>query len=369
MAKQKKSNVMKHVMTGISYMIPIVVAGGILGALAKAFGGWDIGSAIEAGATPFSNLNPFTWVGFWWGVNKLSSYAMDFAVAVMTADVAYSIAGRPGIVPGLVIGYCSAQSKAGFLGGLLMAFIIGWFVNWMKTWKMPKWCEGLMPVMFIPVLSTMVCGMIFLCVFSIPLAWIMNVFQQWIISLNGGAKSVIGGVIGACMGFDMGGPVNKTASMAANALGADGINGPMCAKIIGGMTPPIGLFIATLIKRNKFSKTELETAKTALPMGLCFITEGVLPFAAADPARFIPCSMLGSAVAGAIAVGAGCESVAGHGGIFVVPMMVNPGMFLVALAIGSAVTGIAYAFLKKDKTTEDVQEEEDVDIDLDINIA
>ena len=364
----KKQKFMKHIMTGISYMIPIVVAGGILGALAKAFGGWDIGSAVAAGATPFSNLNPFTWAGFWWGVNKLSSYAMDFAVAVMTAGAAYSMAGRPGIVPGLIIGYCSAQSKAGFLGGLLMAFIIGNFVNWMKTWKLPKWCEGLMPVMFIPVISTLVCGMIFLCVFSIPLAWIMDVFQQWIISLNGGAKSVIGAVIGACMGFDMGGPVNKTASMAANALGADGINGPMCAKIIGGMTPPIGLFIATMIKKNKFTRTELETAKTALPMGLCFITEGVLPFAAADPARFIPSSMAGSAVAGAIAGGMGCESVAGHGGIFVVPMMKNPVWFLIALIIGSAVTGVIYALIKKPSDDETAGQEENIDIDLDIRI-
>ena len=145
MAKQKKF--MSHILTGISYMIPVVVAGGILGALAKAFGGWNIGSAVEAGATPFSNLNPFTWIGFWWGVNKLSSYAMDFAVAVMTAGAAYSIAGRPGIVPGMVIGYCSSQSKAGFLGGMLMAFIIGYVVNWMKGWKLPKWCEGLKPVM------------------------------------------------------------------------------------------------------------------------------------------------------------------------------------------------------------------------------
>lgn len=279
------------------------------------------------------------------------------------------MAGRPGIVPGLVIGYCSAQSKAGFLGGLLMAFIIGAFVNWMKKWKLPKWCEGLMPVMFIPVVSTFVCGMIFLCVFSIPLAYIMDVFQQWIISLNGGAKSVIGAVIGACMGFDMGGPVNKTASMAANALGADGINGPMCAKIIGGMTPPIGVFIAAMIKKEKFSKVERETAKTAFPMGLCFITEGVLPFAAADPARFIPCSMLGSAVAGAIAVGMGCESVAGHGGIFVVPMMTNPVWFLIALVIGSAVTGVAYAMLKRPTDDDSVVEEEDLDIDLDINIV
>lgn len=327
MAKQQKK-FMKHIMTGISYMIPIIVAGGILGALAKALGGWDIGSAVEAGATPFSNLNPFTWAGFWWGVNKLSSYAMDFAVAVMTAGAAYSIAGRPGIVPGLIIGYCSSQSKAGFLGGILMAFIIGAVVNWMKGWKLPKWCEGLKPVMIIPVCSTFLCGMIFLCVFSIPLAWIMDVFQQWIISLNGSAKAVI-----------------------------------------GGMTPPIGLFIATVLKKDKFTATERETAKTVLPMGLCFITEGVLPFVAADPARFIPCSMFGSAVAGAIAVGSGCESVAGHGGIFVVPMMENPMMFIVALIIGSVVTGVAYAMIKLPSEDDTVAEEEDLDIDLDINIV
>lgn len=360
----------QHVMTGISYMIPIVVCGGILSAFAKAFGGYDIGSAVQAGATPFTNLNPFSWIGFWWGVNQLGSIAMDFAVAVMTAGVAYSIAGRPGMVPGLVIGYCSSQSKAGFLGGLLMAFIIGAFVNWMKKRKLPKWCEGLMPVMFIPVISTIVCGMIFLCVFSIPLAWIMEVFQQWIISLNGGSKAVIGGVIGAGMGFDMGGPVNKTASMAANALGADGIYGPMAAKLVGGMTPPIGIFIAALAFKKKFSKMELETAKTALPMGLCFITEGVLPFAAADPAKVISSSMLGSAVAGAIAVGMGCESVAGHGGIFVIPMMKNPVWFLAALLIGSAVTGVTYGVLKKTagEGSDIHREEEKLDMDLDIRI-
>jgi len=169
------------------------------------------------------------------------------------------------------------------------------------------------------------------------------------------------------MGFDMGGPVNKTASMAANALGADGIYGPMTAKIVGGMTPPIGLFIATLLAKNKFSKTQKETAKTALPMGLCFITEGVLPFAAADPARFIPSSMLGSAVAGAIAVAMGCESMAGHGGIFVVPMMKNPIWFLIALAIGSLVTGVVYAAWKRPES-EDSEEIEEEEVDLDIQI-
>ena len=297
----------------------------------------------------------------------LSTYAMNFAVAVLTAGAAYAIAGRPGIVPGLVIGYASAQSKAGFLGGLLMAFVIGYFINWMKSWKVPKWCAGLMPVLIIPVISTLVCGMLFCIVLMRPMAAGMTALQNWIMALNGGAKFVIGAVIGGCMGFDLGGPVNKTASMAANALGADGVNGPMSAKIIGGMTPPVGIWISTLIAPKKFNQADKDTALTALPMGLCFITEGVLPFAAADPLRFIPSSVVGSAVAGGIAVAAGVESVAGHGGIFVFPMMVNPLMAVVALVAGSVVTGVMYAFIRK-PLPEDAGEEEMVDLDLNIQI-
>lgn len=390
-----KIELKKPVMTGISYMIPMVVAGGILGALAKGLGDYNIGSLYATGdwATPFTGMfgaikegwtpaNGFfqpaadgtygafasLWYAFWWGINMLSSYAMNFAVAVMTAGLAYAICGRPGIVPAFVIGYTCAQSKAGFLGGLLMGFIIGYFVNWMKKWKMPKWCAGLMPVLIIPVISTFVCGMLFLCVFCKPLAWIMDVFKVWIMNLNGGSKFVIGAVIGACMGFDMGGPINKTASMAANALGADGIYGPMSAKIIGGMTPPTGLFIASLISPKKFTATEKDTAITAFPMGLCFITEGVLPFAAADPLRFVPASMLGSAVAGGIAVAMGVESVAGHGGIFVVPMMTNPLWFIIAFIVGSVVTGIVYAVIRKPLDESASTEEEVVDMDIDIQL-
>lgn len=366
----KVENIRKHIMTGISYMIPVVVAGGILQALAKLFGGWAIGDAVAAGATPFTNMNPFTWEGFWWGCNQLGSYGMNFAVAIMTGYLAYSIAGRPGIVPGFIIGYACVMSKAGFLGGLLMGFIIGYFILWMKSWKLPKVMQGLMPVLIIPVVATFFCGMLFLVVFCIPLAWIMEVFQNWMISLNGGSKAVIGAVIGACMGFDLGGPVNKTASMAANALGTDGINGPMTAKIVGGMTPPIGLWVASRLARKKFSRTELDTANTALPMGLCFITEGVLPFAASDPLRFVPCSMLGSAVAGAITVGFGCESVAGHGGIFVVPMMTNPWVFIVGLIVGSLVTGVVYAIVRKQRSEEEqVETEGELDVDVEINIG
>lgn len=361
----KNLNFKKHMMTGISYMIPMIVAGGILGALAKGLGGWEVGNfGPAAGATPYSNL-ALTWAHFWWGVNKLSSHAMSFGVAVMAAGVAYSISERPGIVPAFIIGFVCNESKGGFLAGLLMAFIIGHFVNWMKTWKLPKWMVGLMPVMIIPVIATFVLGMGYLYILQGPMAALMTMIQNWMMSLNGGSKFVIGAVIGACMGFDMGGPLNKTASMAANALGADGINGPMSAKIIGGMTPPIGVWISTLIAPKKFSATEKETAKTAMPMGLCFITEGVLPFAAADPARFVPASMLGSGIAGGLAVAMGVESVAGHGGVFVFPMMVNPLWAVIALVVGSVVTGVVYAFIKKE-TPEEAVEEEIVDLDIDL---
>lgn len=369
MAQMKKVSIHKTIMTGISYMIPMVVAAGILGALAKGFGGYDIGSLYSkvsgSWPTPFSGMEPFTWQGFWWGVNMLSSYGMSFAVAVLTAGMAYNIAERPGIVPGFIIGYVSAMTKAGFLGGLLMGFVIGYFVMWMKTWNLPKWCAGLMPVLIIPVVATLVCGMLFLCVLSQPIAFIMSTLQAWIASLNGGSKALIGAVIGLCMGFDMGGPINKTASMAANGLAADGVFGPMSAKIIGGMTPPCGAFVASLLAKKKFTQTERDTAITAFPMGLCFITEGVLPFAAADPVRFIPASMIGSGVAGAIAVGMGVESVAGHGGIFVFPAMVNPIWAVIALIAGSVVTGVIYALIKKNPEEAEAVKEEIVDLDLD----
>lgn len=363
------SQIKKHIMTGISYMIPVVVAGGILGALAKAFGGFNIADKVKPGVTPWSNLDPFSWTGFWWGVNQISTYAMSFAVAVMAAGVAYSIAGRPGIAPGLILGFVANDTKAGFIGGLILAFGVGYFVNFMKKWKIPKWMAGLMPVLIIPVITCLVVGMVFIVFLSQPLALLMTHFQNWIISLNGGSMALLGGIIGACMGFDLGGPINKTASLAANALGADGFLAPWAAKIIGGMTPPIGAFIAVMLAKKKFSREQIETAKTALPMGLCFITEGALPFAAADPIRFIICSMLGSSTAGALALGMGVQSPAAHGGIFVVPMMAHPIWFVIALLVGSFVTGITYAILKRPETASDGEEDEtDVDVDFDMSI-
>lgn len=350
-SKMKKFDFKKHIMTGISYMIPVVVAGGLLMAVGKATGGWDVGDKV--------NTIPYM-------INSLGAAAMKFVVPVLTAGIAYSIAERPGIAPGLILGWISAEIKAGFLGGLLVGIILGYFINWMKTWKTPDWMRGLMPVLIIPFVSSLVIGLVFLFALSVPIVWLTEALTEWIRSLQGGSMFVMGAVIGACMGFDMGGPVNKTASAVANGLGAEGLYGPMSAKIVGGMTPPLGIGLAALMVPKKFSKTEVETAKAAVPMGLAFITEGVLPFAAADPLRVIPSTMIGSALAGGLAVMWGVESVAGHGGIFVVPQMVNPFAFLLALAIGSIATAIIYALIKKPNDDSEDVEEEIIDVDIDI---
>ncbi|MCI6068536.1 MAG: PTS fructose transporter subunit IIC [Galactobacillus timonensis] len=364
----------KHLMTGISFMIPMVVAGGILGALAKGLGGYTIGSmGPEAGATAFSNLNAFNWTQYWWAISKLSDFAMSFVCGVLAAGIAYSMADRPGIVPAFIIGYTANQAKAGFLGAMLMAYIVGVIVLWMEKWKLPKALQGLMPVLIIPVLATLISGSLFFWIICKPMALVMTAFQNWIQSLSSGSLFIIGAVIGACMGFDMGGPINKTASMAANALFADDPDGTgigssaESAKIVGGMTPPLGIGIATIIAKNKFTQEQRDAGITCIPMGLCFITEGVLPFAAEDPLRVIPSSMIGSAIAGGMVMAMGCHTPAAHGGIFIVPVTTNPGAFLLALAVGTIVTAILYAVLKK-PLDESENVEEKVDDNLDINI-
>lgn len=361
------STIKKHVMTGISYMIPMVVAGGILGALAKGLGGWEVGSLApnaEGAATIFSNLNMLDWGQFWWSMDKLSSYAMSFACAVLAAGIAYSMSERPGIVPGFILGYVANQAKAGFLGAMVMGFFVGWLVNVFKKAKLPQALMGLMPVLIIPVFVTFISGVVFFGVAMAPMTWIMNVLLNWITSLNSGSQFIVGAVIGACMGFDMGGPINKTASMAANALMADGILAPESAKIIGGMTPPLGVAISTFLAPKKFTKAEKDTGISCIFMGLCFITEGVLPFAANDPIRFIPCSMIGSGLAGGIAMAMAVETPAAHGGIFVMPLSSNPMWWVIALVVGSVVTGVLYALVKKPLEESETVEEEIVDLDI-----
>lgn len=341
-------NIKQHLMTGISYMIPVVVAGGFMQAIAKILGGALVGDA--------TNTIP-------WMINSIGAAAMGLVIPIIAAYVAYSIADRAALAPGFIMGMVAVNIKSGFIGGVIAAFLVGYFVKFLKkNLKVPKPMEPLIPVMIIPLLSTLVVGLIMYLVIGNPIAWAMDKILAWMNSMQGASKFTIGALIGGMLGFDMGGPMGKTASMFANALMADGIYGPEAAKIIGGMSPGIGVALSVMIcRRKKYSAQEVEAAKAALPLGLCFITEGVLPFALNDPLRVIPASSIGSAVAAGLAMAWGCESTVPHGGIFVVPIMTNPMMFMLALLIGSCVTAAILTVLKP-QIKEEAQEAEEAEL-------
>ena len=368
----KFADIRKHIMTGISFLIPMVVMAGIMGAIQKAVS-WN-GVPLSEPTIPglaYSGYQIFNFKDFIHMLGELNGNGFNWAYAFLCAGIAYSIADRPGIVPGFAIGYyAGGPTKTGFVGAMIMGFVIGYIVKWMKSWKMPKALQGLMPVLIIPVLATALATWLFFGIFMGPISSVMIAFQKWIESLASGSLFVVGAVIGACMGFDMGGPVNKTASMAANALFADnpdGIGGcAETAKIIGGMTPAIGMGLAALIAPKKFTEQQKNAAYTCIPMGLCFITEGVLPFVAEDATRVVPASMIGSAVASGLAMAMHVETQAAHGGVFVAPTSNKIGLWFLCLALGSVITGVLYAIIKKTPSEEDTQEEEVVDLDIDI---
>jgi len=370
----KLTDFRKHVMTGISFLIPMVVMAGITGAIQKAYS-WS-GVALSeplVNGLAYSGYSLTKISDFMHMLGEMNGNGFNWAYAFLCAGIAYSISDRPGIVPGFAIGYyAGGPTKTGFVGAMLMGFLVGYFVKWMKTWKLPKPLQGLMPVLIIPVVATCCATFVFFGILMRPLSALMLAFQHWIEGLSGSSLFVAGAVIGACMGFDMGGPVNKTASMAANALYADNdVNGGIgaaaeTAKIIGGMTPAIGVGLAAIIAPKKFTRQQKDAAYTCIPMGLCFITEGVLPFVAEDATRVVPASMIGSAIASGLAMALHVETQAAHGGVFVAPTSNKIGLWFLCLAIGSVITGVIYAVIKKTPSEEDTKEEEVVDLDIDL---
>ena len=337
----KMQTIKKHIMTGISFLIPMVVMAGIVGAVQKAFSWSGVAlsdpliSGLEFSGYSITKLSDFMAV-----MGKMNSFGFNWAYAFLCAGIAFSIADRPGIVPGFAIGYfAGGPTKTGFIGAMLMGFLVGYFVLWMKTWKVPKALRGLMPVLVIPVLATMVASFVFFGILMRPISYVMIAFQNWIQGLAEGSLFVVGAVIGACA---------------------------ESAKIIGGMTPAIGVGLAAIIAPKKFTREQKDAAYTCIPMGLCFITEGVLPFVAEDPVRIIPTSMIGSAVAGGLAMAWGVNTPAAHGGIFVAPLSNKIGLWLLACVIGSVITGVLYALVKKVPSEEDTKEEEVVELDIEV---
>ncbi len=247
------------------------------------------------------------------------------------------------------MGVLAGLMKTGFVGGLVGALIAGWFVLQMKKIKVPKALQGIMPIMFIPVLSTLIVGLLMWYVIGVPIAWLMGIVTGWLTALSAGSRFVLGAVIGAMIAFDNGGPVNKTAALFVNGLNADGFFIPTSAKMCAGMTSPLGIAISTVLpwSRNKFTKTEKEQALSLVILSCCYVQEGVIPFQLKDPVRLTASICVGGAITGGLCMMFGLESPAVHGGVFSVAMTSNPLLFIGLWLLGGCITGLLYSILKR----------------------
>ena len=333
---QERKGVYKHLMNGVSFMIPFVVAGGIAIAISFIFG-YD------------ASNNEGTLPAYLMAIGGGSAFALR--VPILAGYIAYSIADRPGLAPGMVGGMIANTMGAGFLGGIIAGFLAGYIVLAIKKYiKLPKNLQGIMPVLIIPVLGVISTGLILFYIVGTPVAAINAAMNNFLANMQGTNAVILGIVLGAMMAFDMGGPVNKAAyTFATGTLTAAAGAGStvMAAVMAAGMVPPLGLALATVLFKDKFTPAEKEAGKAAWVLGISFITEGAIPFAAADPLRVIPSIMLGSAVTGALSMLMGCTLSVPHGGIFVTFAVTNILGYVIALAAGTAVTAFAIGFLKK----------------------
>ncbi|KWV12718.1 PTS fructose transporter subunit IIC [Xanthomonas translucens] len=329
----------KHLMTGVSFMLPFVTAGGLLIALAFALGGIYAFDDAHKGTLAWSLFQIGAKAGFTLMVPALAGY------------IAYSIADRPGIAPGMIGGMVAANLGAGFIGGIFAGFIAGYGVAALnRAIKLPRTLEGLKPVLILPVLGTLLVGLTMLYVVGQPVAEALAWLTDWLRGMQGSSAVLLGLLLGAMMAFDMGGPVNKAAYAFSTGLIASQVYTPMAAAMVAGMTPPLGIALATWVFRNRFTREERGTSAATGVLGLAFVTEGAIPYAARDPLRTIPALMLGSALAGAISMAAGAELKVPHGGVFVLPIpnaVTNLGMYLIALLAGTVLTAVALRVLKK----------------------
>ncbi|GAA4720127.1 PTS fructose transporter subunit IIABC [Brevibacillus fulvus] len=337
--KSKQPAFYKHLMNGVSNMLPFVVGGGIIIAISFMFG-------IHASDPNDPTFNP---------IAKLlsdigSGAAFALMIPVLAGFIASSIADRPGFAPGMVGGLIAAQSGAGFLGGLIAGFLAGYTVVGLKKLfaGLPTSLEGIKPTLLYPLLGIFITGFIMLYVVAEPVALANTALGNWLENMGQGNAVILGIILGAMMAFDMGGPVNKAAFTFGIMMISNGNYLPHAAIMAAGMTPPLGLALATTLFRKKFTAEERQAGKTAYILGATFITEAAIPFAAADPARVIPSTMVGSAVAGGLSMFFGCTLPAPHGGIFVLPVVGSAGLYIVSILVGTAVTAFMLNLLKKE---------------------
>ncbi|MER6818672.1 fructose-specific PTS transporter subunit EIIC [Streptomyces cellulosae] len=344
----------RWLMSGVSYMVPFVAAGGLLIALGFAIGGYEINEAPSV-------MEHFVWTqADSWGalLFQIGGVAFGFLVPVLAGYIAYGMADRPGLVPGFVGGAISLTINAGFLGGLAAGLIAGGVVLAIQRVNIPSALRGIMPVVVIPLISSAVVGFLMFVVIGKPIAEAQKGMTDWLNGLTGANAVLLGALLGLMMCFDLGGPVNKVAYTFATAGIAvadpsDSAMKVMAAVMAAGMVPPLAMALATTVRGRLFNRAERENGKAAWVLGASFISEGAIPFAAADPLRVIPASMAGGAVTGALSMAFGATLRAPHGGIFVVPLIGNPLLYLVAIAAGVGVTTALVIVLKGLRRTVD----------------
>lgn len=326
----------QHLMTGVSHMLPLIVAGGLLIAISFAV---DIHANDPAMADSLAGR-----------LFSLGGFAFALFLPVLAGYIAYSIADRPGLAPGLIGGYLAGQVETGFLGAILAGFLAGYLTRWLATnIRLPQTLAGLKPVLILPLLSTLVVGVAMFYVIGEPVSWVQDQLTDWLQGLQGRNAAVLGAILGLMMAFDMGGPLNKVAYTFAVGLINSDLTAPMAAVMAAGMTPPLGLALATFLFPSAWLPDEREAGKPALVLGLAFITEGAIPFAARDPMRVIPAAMVGSALAGAISLGLDAGSIVPHGGVLdlLVPNAIHNVAGWGLAIIAGTVTTTAVLFVTK----------------------
>ncbi|MCO4329216.1 fructose-specific PTS transporter subunit EIIC [Staphylococcus hyicus] len=346
--KQHKGmqHVYQHLMNGVSFMVPFIVVGGLLIAIALSLGGEK--TATHGIVVPDDS--------FWKPFEKIGALAFSFMVPILAGYIAMSIADKPGLVPGMIGGAIAADGSfygsdagAGFLGGIVAGFLAGYIAKWIKQVKVPKAMAPIMPIIIIPIISSVIVGLIFIYVIGAPIAGVFAGLTAWLKGMQGANIVILAMIIGAMIAFDMGGPVNKVAFLFGSALIAEGNYSVMGMVAVAVCTPPIGLGIATFINRRKFNHNEIEMGKASFTMGLFGITEGAIPFAAQDPLRIIPANIIGAMVAAVIAALGGVGDRVAHGGPIVAVLggIDKVLIFFIAVLIGSFVTAALVLVLKK----------------------
>ena len=338
-----------QLMNGVSHMLPFVVGGGILIAISFLIDGFavDINSLSAAERSSFGSITDAARL-----FNEIGNVAFKFMLPVLAGFIAMAIGDRPALAVGFVGGMMAANGTSGFLGALVAGFAAGYIVLLLVKLcsKLPDALEKIAPVLIYPVVGILVMGLLMKFAVEPVMGYINTAMNNGLKSMGSGSRIVLGLVLGGMMAIDMGGPFNKAAYVFGTASIASGNYDMMASVMIGGMVPPCAIALATIIFKNKFSKQERQSGPTNLIMGLAFITEGAIPYAAADPFRVIPACVVGSGVAGALSMAFKCTLMAPHGGIFVVPVMGNKFMYLLALVIGTAVSTVLLGILKKKQT-------------------